>query len=228
MYGTFGGFYMIVRGGTNVPLDFGGVTIPPTAKLNLFVTNGTYQPLEWIALANVSSGMQGVHFMHTLSVLSGNLNFLEACYHMYTGSQVHAQLCCHCVACCHVLYAGVQEFPGTLLSTGTEDYFDSAWFVRACMRLCGLACASPLCCSRGYLFNSVDSRPCIAYESAHGCVAVLRRYFNAGEFHLPVSGFTHLNASANSVAWSAYRFHEMDPLQFNDGYVASLIVWAPP
>ena len=62
-----------------------------------------------------------------------------------------------------------QEFPGTLLSTGTEDYFDSAW------------------------------------------------YFNAGEFHLPVSGFTHFNQSDNQVAWSAYRFHEMDPLLFNNG-----------
>jgi len=91
--------------------------------------------------------------MHSLSVESGNENFLEGCYHMYTGDD---------------------EFPGTILSTGTEDYFDSAW------------------------------------------------YFNAGEFHLPVSGFTHFNANATDVTWSAYRFHEMDPLGFNHGF---RLVW---
>ena len=57
--------------------------------------------------------------------------------------------------------------PGTVLSTGTEDYFDSGW------------------------------------------------YFNAGQFHMPVSGFTHLNVSKNLTEWSGYRFHEMDPLVWN-------------
>lgn len=40
-------------------------------------------------------------------------------------------------------------------------------------------------------------------------------YFNAGEFRLPVSGMTHLvNQDKNVTEWSAYRFHEMDPLRF--------------
>jgi hypothetical protein len=99
-------FYMIVRGATNLPLSFGGVTVPQTARLNQFVVSGTYQPLDWVTMANVSAGTSGALFMHSLSVQSGNLNFLEACYHMYTAGQ---------------------EFPGTLLSTGTEDYYDSAW-----------------------------------------------------------------------------------------------------
>ena len=42
-------------------------------------------------------------------------------------------------------------------------------------------------------------------------------YFNAGEFHSPVSGFTHLVSTKNKTEWSAYRFHEMDPLRFADG-----------
>lgn len=63
-----------------------------------------------------------------------------------------------------------QTFPGTVLSTGTEDYFDSAW------------------------------------------------YFNGGQFWLPVSGFTHYNATNTGVSWSAYRFHEMDPLPFDQGF----------
>ena len=101
---------MIVRGATNLPLSFGGVTVPQTARLNQFVVSGTYQPLDWVTMANVSAGTSGALFMHSLSVQSGNLNFLEACYHMYTAGQ---------------------EFPGTLLSTGTEDYYDSAWWVGA-------------------------------------------------------------------------------------------------
>ena len=61
--------------------------------------------------------------------------------------------------------------PGVTISTGTEDYYDSAW------------------------------------------------YFSAGQFALPVSGFTHLNTTAHGeygeITWSAYRFHEMDPIVWN-------------
>ena len=63
-----------------------------------------------------------------------------------------------------------QPFPGTLLSTGTEDYYDSGW------------------------------------------------YFNAGEFRMPVSGFTHLKKEEGVTEWSAYRFHEQDPVRFQDGF----------
>jgi len=148
LYGNFGGFYIILRGALNLPISIGGIDIPDNARLLQFRTNAVFKPVEYVTLANVSKG-SGVHFMHSLSVESGNENFLEGCYHMYTGDD---------------------EFPGTILSTGTEDYFDSAW------------------------------------------------YFNAGEFHLPVSGFTHYNANSTDVTWSAYRFHEMDPLAFNNGF----------
>jgi len=147
-YADLGGFYMIVRGGTNLPIEIGGVDVPSFARLNLYTVDTQFGPVEWVPVLEVPSGTKGVHFMHTLAVAGDNMNFLEGCYHMYSPPD--------------------QEFPGTLLSTGTEDYFDSAW------------------------------------------------YFNAGEFHLPVSGFTHLNTTVG-VQWSAYRFHEMDPLQFNDG-----------
>jgi hypothetical protein len=46
--------------------------------------------------------------MTTLAVTSGNLNFLEACYHLHTPHDV--------------------PFPGVVMSTGTEDYFDSAYY----------------------------------------------------------------------------------------------------
>ena len=59
-------------------------------------------------------------------------------------------------------------FPG---NTGTEDYFDSAFF------------------------------------------------FNGGQFHLEVSGFTHYKEiSSNQLEWSAYRMHDIDPIFFTDGF----------
>lgn len=57
---TFGGFYVIVRGVTNVPLSIGGVDIPNNARLNLFTTNGTFQPLQWIPLATIPTGYSGM------------------------------------------------------------------------------------------------------------------------------------------------------------------------
>jgi len=53
----------------------------------------------------------GAVFMVTLAAESGNLNFLEGCIHAY--------------------FDGKTEFPGVVLATGTEDYFDSAWYYNA-------------------------------------------------------------------------------------------------
>jgi len=151
---SYGGFYMIVRGAVNIPISVGEVSVPPTARLNLFKLNWVkFDPLAWVTVASVPRNTKGVFFMHTLAVSSGNMNFLEGCYHAYVGNE---------------------EFPGTVLSTGTEDYFDSAW------------------------------------------------YFNAGEFHLPNAGYTHMDSNAPGVNWSAYRFHERDPLPFTDGFS---LVW---
>jgi len=105
-----GGFYMIVRGAPGLSLNFGGVEIPSTAKLLLQRVEKVVKPLEWVPVADVPKG-SGVFFMHTLFVQSNNLNFLEGCYHQYSPYN--------------------QEFPGTVLSTGTEDYFDSGWYFNA-------------------------------------------------------------------------------------------------
>lgn len=142
--------YIIVRGAENVPVNVGDVALPQAAKLTLHkIEDKLYQPLEWVPAADVAAG-SGLVLLHTLAVESANKNFLEACYHFYDD---HAA-----------------QFPGTVLSTGTEDYFDSAY------------------------------------------------YFNAGQFELPVSGYTHIGTSAGgNVTFSAYRFHEKDPLVFHNG-----------
>jgi len=142
------GTYMIFRGSPNLPITIGSVTLPTTAKLLQFRTDGLYQPLEFIPLVDIPAG-NGLFFMHTLAVTSKNLNFLEACYHQFSPYN--------------------QAWPGTLLSTGTEDFFDSAF------------------------------------------------YFDGGEFHLPVAGYTHYGSSPN-VTWSAYRFHDEDPMLFDQGF----------
>ncbi|KAH3765899.1 DUF2961 domain-containing protein [Pelomyxa schiedti] len=142
-----GGFYVIVRGQTNLPIHFGSLTLPSTTKLTLVKWEGTLSSMEYVDFVNIKSGA-GMVFFHTLQVDSGNLNFLEGCYHMFTNDE---------------------DWPGTVLSTGTEDYYDSGW------------------------------------------------YFNAGEFHLPVAGYTHYAESGGRIYFSAYRFHEMDPLMFSNG-----------
>eukprot|EP00757_Euglenozoa_sp_SAG-D1_P006200 gene6200-2537_t len=143
--------YMILRGAPNVPIHIGHVPVPPTAKLLQFRTHAKYNPLDFVRLVDLPTG-QGLFFMHTLSVASGDMNFLEGCYHGYSPYD--------------------QGWPGTVFSTGTEDFFDSAF------------------------------------------------YFNGGEFHLPVSGYTHQGTRSNGtgVTWSAYRFHEEDPIPFEDGF----------
>jgi len=148
--GATGGFYFIIRGNPlSSPIRIGDFELPPQARMKMIRTVVTVPAYSWVPLVEIPSG-SGLFFMHTLAVSSVDMNFLEGCYHAYTPYS--------------------QTFPGTLLSTGTEDYFDSAW------------------------------------------------YFNAGEFHLPVSGFTHLAQGSGSVTWSAYRFHEMDTLAFEDGF----------
>jgi len=146
-----GGFYLIVRGALNQPINIGGFIVPQNARMQLQIVTGTNTPaLTYMDLAKVDAGNKGMLFLHTLQVQSGNMEFLEGCYHAY--------------------FSPTQEFPGLLLSTGTEDYYDSAW------------------------------------------------YFNAGQFQMPVSGFTHLKEDTRGVTWSAYRFHEMDPIRFTDGF----------
>lgn len=153
LYANYSGFYVFVRGSTNLPIVVGGKTLPTNARMNQFIVNDTFQPLDFITLVNVTSG-PGVHWMVTVQAASGNENFLEGCPHAY--------------------FDGDTQFPGVVLATGTEDYFDSAW------------------------------------------------YFNAGQFHLPVSGFTHFTMNSSSVTWSAYRFHDEDPLFFENGFQ---LVW---
>ncbi|CAF0910524.1 unnamed protein product [Adineta steineri] len=143
--------WTIVRGTENLPTIFHGFQLPSTARLTLHkIENKTFDPFAWVRLVDIPTG-QGLLFSHTLAVASGNLEFLEGCYHAYPDYQ--------------------QAFPGVIIATGTEDYFDSAY------------------------------------------------YFNGGQFRFEVSGFTHFRqVSNNSLEWSAYRMHDLDPIFFDNGF----------
>lgn len=142
-------YYTIVRGVENVPIVIGTFTLPSTARMTLHTLKDfVAPPLAFVSLINLPTG-RGLVFQQSLSILNTEMTFLEGCFYLYTPYNA--------------------SFPGMLLSSGTEDYFDSAY------------------------------------------------YFDSGEYRLPVSGFTHLNATDGRVEFSAYRFHEMDPLFFEDG-----------
>ena len=103
--------WIIVRGTENLPTSFLGFPLPSNARLTLHkIENQAYDPLAWVRLVDIPHG-RGLLFSHTLAVGSGNLNFLEGCYHAYTDYK--------------------QDFPGLIVSTGTEDYFASAFYFNA-------------------------------------------------------------------------------------------------
>lgn len=146
--GRVGNGFVILRGLENLPIQVGTLTLPTGTRLTLHKLSQTFQPLDWVPIVDLPSG-DGLIYMTAISANSSSNNFWEGCYHLYTPYQ--------------------QAFPGTVLSTGMEDFFDSAYG------------------------------------------------FGGGEYKYPVSGCTHREAHGSSMAVSAYRFHEQDPIAFTDG-----------
>ena len=99
--------FVIVRGCEDMPVAVGSLTLPPTARLRLHKIESTvFQPLDWVNIVDLPSG-DGLVYMTAITANSSTNNFWEGCYHLYTPHE--------------------QAFPGTLLSTGMEDFFDSAY-----------------------------------------------------------------------------------------------------
>ena len=101
--------WLIVRGTESMNLRVGDLDLPTNARLKLLKTDKILQPLEFIDIVNVDSSNSGMFFQVTMQVKSSkNFNFMEGCFHYYDEERT--------------------EFPGMLLSTGMEDYFDSAFY----------------------------------------------------------------------------------------------------
>lgn len=210
--------FVIVRGCENLPVMVGAQTLPPSARLRLHKIEGrVFQPLDWVPLLDIPTG-QGLVLLVALAAKSSSYKFWEGCMHMYSP------------------YA--QPFPGTLLSTGTEDYFDSAFGfdtgrfhgpVSGCThRKGGMPgplghSGDPKCFTNG----TGETRP----PSSH-----LPPNFppnltpNLTPNLLPISLPSHSRLCATrhrthpvpAMEVSAYRFHEEDPLAFAEGVK---VVW---
>jgi hypothetical protein len=79
------GFYMIVRGGLDLPLRIGDVTLPATARLQLQRFAGPMKTNEVRDIVSVPAGHEGTVFLTALSVNNSGLGdgFLEGCPHFF-------------------------------------------------------------------------------------------------------------------------------------------------
>lgn len=174
--------YMIVRGhevARTSPAAVGltlqsGFTVPPNARLQLQrIDNVTYQPLQFAPIATVPRGYAGLLYLTTFATVTapaGN-NYIEGCWHLYTDANM--------------------TWPGVVLGTGVEDFFDSAyWF-------CALGGAGP------YLFAHPNS----------GLLHFSRETFaGADVVHL---SRPYANGTVERI--SAYRFFDAEVVGFSDG-----------
>ena len=105
--GAITGGFVILRGCENLPVDVGSLTLPTTARLHLHrIENKVFQPLDWVPIVDLDTG-DGLVYMTAIAANSTSANFWEGCYHLHSP---HAE-----------------PFPGTVLSTGMEDFFDSSY-----------------------------------------------------------------------------------------------------
>eukprot|EP00730_Choanoeca_flexa_P016903 TRINITY_DN8070_c0_g1_i1.p1 TRINITY_DN8070_c0_g1~~TRINITY_DN8070_c0_g1_i1.p1 ORF type:complete len:255 (+),score=58.29 TRINITY_DN8070_c0_g1_i1:749-1513(+) len=102
--------FVLVRGiynRTALSVNIGGVHVPSNAKMVTQYNHGLLKPVDYYDLVKVN-GNNGMILMTILSVLSGDANFMEGCFHFYTN--------------------GSDTFPGEIMATGTEDYYNSGYY----------------------------------------------------------------------------------------------------
>jgi len=101
LQGARAALYFVCRGSENLPISVGGVPVPlPGSRLVLQTNARVMQPLDFLTIASQPAGARGLLVLHTLAFAAGNLNTLEGCHHLMT--------------------PGNPDFPGTLVSSGTE------------------------------------------------------------------------------------------------------------
>ena len=113
--------YWNVRGTENLPvvLPLSGIPLPPTARLRLQRTEWTLrQPLEYVDITRNAAGERGLVFMVGFGVearpvggTSVGGGYVEGCWQFYRSE--------------------AEPFPGLVVGTGLEDYFDSAFYFGA-------------------------------------------------------------------------------------------------
>lgn len=105
-----GNFFLIVRGQEGAQVTVGDLLLPSSTRLKLLKNEEiTVDAFEMIPIVDLASG-SGLIFATSLFVKSGSECFLEGCFHLMVGGE---------------------EFPGLTLSTGGEDYYNSAYYFAA-------------------------------------------------------------------------------------------------
>ncbi len=108
--------WITVRGTEGLPLSIGGVPLPLDKRPRLVsqrLLPETFAAHGFVTFAEVPRGYAGMLFMHAMHASSGARDFFEGCYHTYdphTDSPLADDV-----------------WPGSVLSTGFEDYFVSAY-----------------------------------------------------------------------------------------------------
>jgi len=98
-------FWWIIRGVENLPVEIGGVHLPPQARLKLYkVEDHVTHPLEELDMYNQPKS--GALYLVTIAGKSTNFCFLESCIRAYLGGS---------------------KIP-LMLSSGLEDYFLGTYY----------------------------------------------------------------------------------------------------
>ena len=118
--GCFGG-YVNVRGTPNLPLvlPISGIPLPAGTRMQLQKNPlAVRQPLEYVPLAQLPAGSRGLVFATSWGVQTdpagGNKaggGYIEGCWQFYRQAN--------------------ETFPGLVVGTGVEDYFDSGYYFGA-------------------------------------------------------------------------------------------------
>lgn len=104
--------YLIVRGSENIIPYSGSYVIPGNARLHLQkIQNVTLQPLDYLNIVDLDKSYSGVIWFTTMQILSGTQNFMEGCFHIFSPVDI--------------------PYPGLIVSPGTEDFYDSAYYFNA-------------------------------------------------------------------------------------------------
>lgn len=113
--------YINLRGTENLPLvlPHSGIPLPQSARLQLWRNDwAVRQPLEYVNITSVGRGKQGVVFLTSLAVSAKPVGgsaagggYIEGCWQFYGTWNT--------------------SFPGLVVGTGVEDYFDSSYYFGA-------------------------------------------------------------------------------------------------
>eukprot|EP00928_Gymnodinium_smaydae_P033750 TRINITY_DN24098_c0_g1_i1.p1 TRINITY_DN24098_c0_g1~~TRINITY_DN24098_c0_g1_i1.p1 ORF type:complete len:418 (-),score=41.55 TRINITY_DN24098_c0_g1_i1:77-1267(-) len=114
--------YVNIRGTINLPVVLPGSGLPlPMPGTRLFLQKNAMaerKPLEYVTVAHLNAGQRGMVFQTTWAVESQNVGgaaagggYIEGCWQLYRQAS--------------------EPFPGLIVGTGVEDYFDSGYYFGA-------------------------------------------------------------------------------------------------